>query len=320
MVAICGPALQPSQIRYCHWNIQTHSLQSNHSEALVRPRFSKLSKRTPLNTGVREENRFDSDASRYATYLQSSEGRLRTDLAFANVQDSLPKAIGTRPLRALDIGSGTGEASLRLARLGAEVTMLDSSMAMLELARQSIVEAGVRDRITVQVGDAAQLAKIFSTERFDIILCHNVLEYLDDPGEVLRDAARLMRNSSAILSALVRNQAGEVMKAAIQAGDLTAAEHNLNAEWGQESLYGGKVRLFTPDTLHTMMKDAALTVRAERGVRVISDYLPPTVSRSEEYERIFTLERLLGMRQEFFGVARYLHVLAQITPEAEVGA
>lgn len=287
---------------------------------MARARFSKLSKKNPLNTGVKEENRFDRDASRYATYLQSSEGRLRTDLAFANVQDFLPKAIDTKPLRALDIGSGTGEASLRLARLGAEVTMLDSSVAMLELARKSIIEAGALDRITVQGGDAAQLGKIFSTERFDIILCHNVLEYVDDPGAVLRDAARLMRNSSAMLSALVRNQAGEVMKAAIQAGDLPAAEHKLDAEWGQESLYGGKVRLFRPDTLDTMVKDAALTVRAERGVRVISDYLPPTLSRSEEYERIFALERLLGMRQEFLGVARYLHVLAHITPEAEVGA
>lgn len=284
---------------------------------MARARFSKLSKKNPLNTGVKEENRFDRDASRYATYLQSSEGRLRTDLAFANVQDFLPKAIDTKPLHALDVGSGTGEASLRLARLGAEVTMLDSSVAMLEVARKSIVEAGVRDRITVQGGDAAQLAKIFSTERFDIILCHNVLEYVDDPGAVLRDAARLMRNSSAMLSALVRNQAGEVMKAAIQAGDLPAAEHKLDAEWGQESLYGGKVRLFRPDTLDTMVKDAALTVRAERGVRVISDYLPPTLSRSEEYERIFALERLLGMRQEFFGVARYLHILAHTTPEAE---
>ena len=53
---------------------------------------------------------------------------------------------------------------------------------------------------------------------------------------------------SAILSVLVRNRAGEVLKAALLAGDLTAAENHLTAEWGRESLYGGKVRLFTPDS------------------------------------------------------------------------
>ena len=62
---------------------------------------------------------------------------------------------------------------------------------------------------------------------------------------VLRGAARVLRDTSAILSIVVRNQAGEVFKAAIQAGDLAAAEANLTAEWGFESLYGGKVRLFT---------------------------------------------------------------------------
>ena len=104
---------------------------------------------------------------------------------------------------------------------------------------------------------------------------------------VLRGAARVLRDSSAILSVLVRNQAGEVFKAAIQAGDLAAAENGLTADWGQESLYGGKVRLFTPDSLRALLKDASLAAIAERGVRVLADYLPPQVSRSAEYERIF---------------------------------
>src|SRR5205814_5922521 len=68
-----------------------------------------------------------------------------------------------------------------------------------------------------------------------VILCYNVLEYVDDPNTVLRGAARLLRTSSAIISVLVRNQAGEVLKAALQSGDLAAAEHNLTADWGEES-------------------------------------------------------------------------------------
>jgi len=114
-----------------------------------------------------------------------------------------------------------------------------------------------------------------------------------------------------ILSVLVRNQAGEVLKAGIEAGDLGAAERNLTAGWGYESLFGGRVRLFTLDSLQVMMKGASLTVAAERGVRVISDYLPPRVSRREEYERIFELERKLGSRPEFAAVARYIQIVAR---------
>jgi hypothetical protein len=123
-------------------------------------------------------------------------------------------------------------------------------------------------------------------------------------------AARALRDSSAIVSVLVRNRAGEVFKAAILAGDLATAENNLTAEWGQESLYGGKARLFTSDSLQAVLKAASLGMIAERGVRVLADYLPPQVSRSAEYERILVLERKLGSRPEFAAVARYKQYFA----------
>ncbi|HEY7403868.1 MAG TPA: methyltransferase domain-containing protein [Candidatus Angelobacter sp.] len=264
-----------------------------------------------MKTTIKTENRFETDASRYAAYLESPEGRLRGDLTFANLQDFLPVVSATRELRALDLGCGTGVASIRLARLGVKVTLLDSSAQMLELAERASAEAGVKDKITIKHGDASELAATFRTERFDIILCHNLLEYVDDPAAILQRVVGVMRDSSAILSVLVRSQAGEALKAALQASDLAAAEHNLTAEWGQESLYGGKVRLFTPETLEAMLQDASIAHVARRGVRVIADYLPAQISRSAEYERIFALERKLGKRQEFYGIARYMHALGR---------
>jgi SAM-dependent methyltransferase len=154
------------------------------------------------------------------------------------------------------------------------------------------------------------LTHFFPARSFDVILCHNILEYVEDPGTVLRGVAGALRDSSAVLSVVVRNQAGEVLKSAIQAGDLAATENNLTAEWGLESLYGGRVRLFRRDSLQAMLKVVSLAITAERGVRVIADYLPPAVSRSAEYERILGLERKLGSRPEFVAVARYTQCIA----------
>lgn len=247
----------------------------------------------------------------YAAYLETPEGRLRSDLAFANVREFLRLPQPPRSLRALDIGGGTGAIAVRLARLGVHVTLLDFSSTMLDFANRAAREAGVAARIVLRHGDAADVANLFCTGSFDLILCHNVLEYVEDPGAVLRAAAHVIGDSSAILSILVRNQAGEVLKAALQSGDLAAAEHNLTAEWGREPLFGSSVRLFTPDSLQAMLKIASLAVAAERGVRVISDYLPPSVSRSAEYERILELEHKLGSRPEFAAVARYTHYLTR---------
>jgi len=267
-----------------------------------------------------DSGRFQSGADKYAAYLETPEGRLRSDLALANLQDFLALPQIKPSLRALDLGGGTGVVAVRLARLGINVTLLDSSPAMLEIAKRAAREAGVDGKIALKHGDAAQVANLFPGVSFDIVLCHNILEYVDDPNVVLSAAAQVLRTDLTgigILSVLVRSQAGEVLKAGIQAGDLEAVERNLTAEWGHESLFGGRMRLFTMDSLHVMIKRASLAVAAERGVRVISDYLPPKISRGDGDARIFELERKLGSRPEFVAVARYIQIVARHSSSSE---
>ncbi len=269
-------------------------------------------------TAKDDAERFQGSVHKYAAYLETPEGQLRSDLTFANLGDFLPTRPAKDSLFALDLGCGTGAMAVRLARLGIHVTLLDSSAEMLDIAQRAARQAGVTAKLAWKHGDVAQLTNLFHAGSFDLILCHNVLEYVEDPDAVLCAAARALRDSSAILSLLVRNQAGEVLKAAIQAGDLDAAENSLTAEWAQESLYGARVRLFTARGMQEMLKSASLAMTAERGVRVVADYLPPRVSRSDDYQRIFQLERKLGSRCEFVPVARYTQYLAHCaSPVAE---
>ena len=65
------------------------------------------------------------------------------------------------------------------------------------------------------------------------------------------------------------------------------------------------MRLFTPNDLRNMLTKAALAAIAERGVRVLADYLLSRISRSDENERILELERKPGRRPEFAAIARY---------------
>src|ERR1700688_3429219 len=105
-------------------------------------------------TAKADSERFQSGADKYAAYLETPEGRLRLDLAFANLQEFLPQA--TRPLHALDLGCGTGATAVRLARLGHYVTLLDASLPLLDFAKHAVREAGVTERIELKHGDAAQ--------------------------------------------------------------------------------------------------------------------------------------------------------------------
>lgn len=256
-----------------------------------------------------DEQRFHQGAEAYAAYLNTPEGRLRTELSFRNLMDFLPQTQEKQTLTALDIGCGTGATAVRLAQAGMHVTMLDSSEAMLDLAKAAAKEAGIV--IAAKLGDATRLATFFPTASLNVIICHNLLEYMDEPVALMRGVAHVLRPSSAIVSILVRNRAGEVLKAAVQTGDLAAAENALTAEWGKESLYGGRVRLFTSESLRAMLQQASLEPIAQRGVRVLADYLPKQISRVEAYHRILELETKLGSRAEYASVARYIQCFAK---------
>jgi len=75
-----------------------------------------------------------------------------------------------KPKQVLDLGCGTGDLSVHLARLapgGVAITGLDYSQPMLELARRKAYRAGVFERIKFINGDAANLP--FPDGHFDCV-------------------------------------------------------------------------------------------------------------------------------------------------------
>src|SRR5437879_13569024 len=103
-------------------------------------------------TANHDLERFRAGAAKYAAYLETPEGRLRVDLAFANLQEFLPQA--TRSLRALDLGCGTGAIGGRLARLGLHVALLYATIPLLDFAQRPAREAGVNECSALEHGDA----------------------------------------------------------------------------------------------------------------------------------------------------------------------
>lgn len=95
--------------------------------------------------------------------------------------------------RALDIGCGTGDVTLRLARkLGAEarVVGMDVNVTALDVARQRAVEEGLPN-VTFIERDLQHLVQ--EEQPFDIVTCRRVLMYLPDQvaaAKSIRDALR----------------------------------------------------------------------------------------------------------------------------------
>lgn len=273
------------------------------------------------------DERFESGAPAYAAYLQTSEGRLRLDIAWENFlsifneTDAAParsveqstRADASR--RALDLGGGTGALGLRFAALGWGVAIVDPSATMLSLAAESARAQGLSERVTFHQAVAERAGEGFAPQTFDAAVCHNVLEYVPDPHAALAALAALVR-AGGLVSLVARNRAGEAMRAALKAHDLDEAERALTADVVNESLYGGPARLFDARRLSDLANGAGLEVIAARGVRVVADYLPASFSGTlETYARLLAFERTLGARPEFAAVARYTQVIARRLPD-----
>src|ERR1700683_1781721 len=93
-----------------------HSVHSTHLAGNVRGGSLES------EIGLRDTVRFQ-DAEKYAAYLKTPSGRLRSELAWENLRRFLPRDAAKH--RAHDVGGGTGSASLRLPGLGPDVVSLD---------------------------------------------------------------------------------------------------------------------------------------------------------------------------------------------------
>lgn len=258
--------------------------------------------------GLPDTSRFQ-DAEKYAAYLKTPAGRLRSELAWENLRRFLPRDAAAKH-RALDVGGGTGFASMQLARLGHEVVLLDSSEQMLQIARQEADACGVTPQISLCHAETGQLRELFAAESFDVVVCHNLLEYSEDPSTTVRDIAHVLRKDG-VVSVLVRNRAGEVLKDAVKSGDWKLATAILTAETVVDTLYGNRMRLFAPADLQEMLTGAGLEAVAEHGVRVFFDYVALQSPTDATYSEVFELESKLGARPEYFAIARYIQVIVR---------
>lgn len=72
--------------------------------------------------------------------------------------------------RILDLGCGTGVDAVYLARLGCNVLALDSSFAMVAVARERVLREGYQSKVQVQHRSIEELAALGSQPDFDGVL------------------------------------------------------------------------------------------------------------------------------------------------------
>ena len=217
-------------------------------------------------------------------------------------------------LHVVDAGGGTGGFAVPLAEAGHRVTVVDPSPDSLAALQRRAAERGVDDRITGVQGDVEDLAALVPDGSADLLLCHSVLEVVDDPGQALAAAAAALRVGGR-LSLLVAGRHAAVLARAV-AGHPDEAAHVLSDPHGRWGDGDGTARRFTLEDLAPLVSAAGLGLEQVHGVRVVADLVP---SASLDLEpgasaALLALERALSTRPPFRDLATQLHLLA-VKPE-----
>ncbi|HET7328365.1 MAG TPA: methyltransferase domain-containing protein [Nocardioidaceae bacterium] len=240
-------------------------------------------------------------------------GDVRTAVVWDGLQAALDRhqaEISGRSLDVLDLGGGTGGFAVRVAIAGHHVTVVDPSPdALASLARRAD-ESGVSGRVRGVQGDAADLLDVVAADSVDLVLCHGVLEVVDDPAEALRGVAAVLRPGGR-LSLLVAQRHAAVLARALT-GHLSEAERFLVGPDSSARAGESSPRRFTDSEVTELLDAAGCDVETVHGVRVFVDLVPSSAVEAEPgaAETLLRLEAEVADRPEYRAVATQLHVLA----------
>jgi len=225
------------------------------------------------------------------------------------LQDPTGPGAAGNGLRVLDVGGGTGGFAVRVAELGHHVTVVDPSPDALAILDRRSEETGVADRVTGMQGDIATMPGLVGAGTVDVVLCHGVLEVVDDPAAALAAVTEVLAPAGALSLLVAQRHAAVVARA--MAGHLEQARELLEGHRA-----AGAPRRFTAEETTALLAGAGFTGIALHAVRVFGDLVPSSLVDGEPRATaaLAELERAVAERPEYLTLATQIHALATLDP------
>ncbi|MFA5493498.1 MAG: methyltransferase domain-containing protein [Porticoccaceae bacterium] len=209
------------------------------------------------------------------------------------------------PLRILDAGGGQGQFSLTLAGLGHNVELCDISANMLAMARENHAAAGLAERASFH-HESIQSFCARQPLRFDVVLCHAVLEWVEDPQALLGYLLQALKPGG-FLSLTFYNVNGLVMKNLLRANFDKVLAEDYRGFRGSLT----PANPLNPGQVFGWLADLGLPVLCHSGIRCFHDYLLDPAQRNLAPQAQLALELRLSREDPFRGLGRYIHLLTR---------
>lgn len=211
-----------------------------------------------------ETTTFDRSADQFSDYAEQVRGYIR----YALVHRNLEPFVNDNTMNVLDFQGGSGIDAVWLANLGHRVDLVDISSDQLARAEVRFETLGGKSKsnINVRQGDLAAVPKPRGS--YDLVLCHGVAMYQQDPSVFLGQVASYGKSGS-ILSILERGFGASRIR--LEKLNDDAAIKRLEEEHRFINNMGYDVYAFKPNELQLIIEAFGATVLKWYGVRVAAD-------------------------------------------------
>jgi SAM-dependent methyltransferase len=245
-------------------------------------------------------------ADRYVEAVSGSvKGRVRVRVMHQQLLAHLPDP----PAAVVDVGGGAGHQSLPLARLGYEVTIVDSSPAMLARAAAALDNElpPVRARVRLVEASGERAAEALGDNRFAAVLCHAVIMYVEQP-EALVAALCELATPGGIVSIAAQNARTAAVRPALEGrwADALAAFD----ERREVGILGLPTRSYTVEELSELLAGHGVERKAWYGVWLFTDGWVGGLDAAP-IEEILAVELEASRRDPYRQLSRLFHLVGR---------
>jgi SAM-dependent methyltransferase len=241
----------------------------------------------------------------------SVKGSVRTYVMHQQLLEHLPPA----PSSVLDVGGGAGHQSFPLASLGHEVTLLDPSPAMLDKARSRLEQlpAEAQRRVTLVHADGEHAEDAVNGRRFEAVLCHGVLGYLDQPDLVVAQLCRCVAPGG-IVSIMTGNAHASAVRPALERRwEDALASFDARTEIGVLGVQG---RADTVEEISALISDGGVQPEQWYGVWLFVDWLEFSGAQLDPTDReqvaaTAAVELEASRRDPYRAMSRVFHLIGR---------
>ncbi len=238
---------------------------------------------------------------------------LRQELTWGNLLKHLSPLVEQRGkgLQILDAGGGTGQLAIRLAKQGYKVWLLDFSPEMLDIAEAKArhLDSLVCDNLSFCLEAVENVGTTFPSRFFDVVVCHTLIEYVEEPQAVLAALTRVLKREG-LFSLVFSNKHVRPLRLALREHRLEEALATLNEVRFATPLFDLPERSYAVEEMQEALGAVGIDIVQEYGLGVFGHYLPDKiVADGERFELLLRLEASAGQMAPYKYIAQCIHLV-----------